>query len=1082
MAVEIGERYVRRHTPTRSGFSNTTAADVTYDNEEINDGSGWTYSAPAVETDTAGLYLIAYDLGQVQQASTRAVGTLIPRINGASDLTTHPATHRYLRNSGGSMGASIGFTIRNLSASDDVRVRNPGNTLASVDALGTFGTQSGNGGALQVIRLPDGNFTHVRRIDPAAEVGTSNINTTRPWVDSSGTWTKITFQSELADDDNLWSSGGDVTLRANTKYLILWNVVASSTDSSRHTYVTALNINGDRVQTGSGYQRTTASQGPPMTGMYLYEPGGVDETAYLECTHETEGGDAGTPNIQQAHLQILELPSSAEWVHADNGATDSLTTALAGTGTWYETPLSSTQRTDGDSNLSLDSANNAIQNDSGGSLPVLAIGWHRWDRDSGSSGTRKMPWAQFNNGGTRIGYGVAGAYSRGQQGADDTFQAHYCSAATLDLANGADLTYEVNEPASGSNSDMGIYASASRHFLGVQVLNLNSLDASGTDATATPAAIAGSASLGATATGGTGATATPAAIAGTATLGASASGTTSIDATATPGAIDGSASVNTGAVVNSTVGDLVIFGSTLVGATATAATTLDGDATPAAISGSASLGATATGDGVATPLSVDGSATLGASATGGTAATATPASIDGVATLGATAVGENNATASPAAIGGTATLGATATGEGNATATPAAIVGTAVLGATASSGSGATAAPAAIDGSATLGATASAGSGATATPTAIAGSASLGATATGGADVSATPAAIAGSTTLGATATGDGTATPAAINGSAQVDASAVAGGNAIASPAAIAATTTILIGVQYLLDENDEQILDENDEPLLAENSGTIATGTAVATPGALNGSTTLGATASGGAEATATPAAIEATSTLGATATGGADAVASPAAISGTVTLGAAATGGAASTAMPGAINGSATLGATATGDGAATPAAISGSATLGATAIGETASVDATATPAAITGSTTLASDFAAGALVVPDGIFITTQVSASGESTETLFYYYTPTTPSGRVPLKRSWKEFRRDLTPAQVTHGQMGLAVLKEAGEYRTVRTPSNAELEAADAYYLGGRQNTVTGTEKDLIEASGVGGTFEAIT
>jgi hypothetical protein len=43
------------------------------------------------------------------------------------------------------------------------------------------------------------------------------------------------------------------------------------------------------------------------------------------------------------------------------------------------------------------------------------------------------------------------------------------------MADGADLSFQVNDEASGSNADMGIYASTSRYFLGVQVLNLNTL-------------------------------------------------------------------------------------------------------------------------------------------------------------------------------------------------------------------------------------------------------------------------------------------------------------------------------------------------------------------------------------------------------------------------------------------------------------------------------------------------------------------------------------------------------------------------------------------------------------------------------
>ncbi len=57
---------------------------------------------------------------------------------------------------------------------------------------------------------------------------------------------------------------------------------------------------------------------------------------------------------------------------------------------------------------------------------------------------------------------------------------------------------------------------------------------------------------------------------------------------------------------------------------------------------------------------------------------------------------------------------------------------------------------------------------------------------------------------------------------------------------------------------------------------------------------------------------------------------------------------------------------------------------------------------------------------------------------------------------------------------------VGLCVLNESGVYRTVVSPSIAEMEAATAYYLGGRDHTVDSATKTAIEASGVGGEFVA--
>ena len=477
MATTPGQKFVRRQDAARTSTSNTTAADITYDTPVVSEG-GYSFASPEVTVDEAGLYLNIFDLGQVDQAVTRAVGTLVPSVNTVNQVP-FLATHRYLRNSSGAQeGASIGMAILDLNANDDVKVRNPGSALAPTpDASGTFATNAGEGGALQMLRLPAGNFTDVRRTVDQTGIAGSVINTTRPWLDSSGTWTTITFNSEVRDDDALYpGTGGDLTLKANTKYMIVWGTTIYSASGSRHTNVTRLQINGNNVQTGTGYHRQSSTQGPPMCGMYLHETGGTTETCRLQATSEAETTDPSSI-CSDAYLQVIELPASAEWIHADNGATDSMTTDFNNTTAWFDTPLSSTFRADGGSNLSLDGANNAIQNDSGGSLGVLAIGWHRFDRDTLGNGARKNPWTRWNNGGSSIGYGVAGSYSRGSQSTTDTWQAHHCSAALMDMAAAADLIFQAADEGNAANADLGIYASTNRHFLGVQVLDLATLDA-----------------------------------------------------------------------------------------------------------------------------------------------------------------------------------------------------------------------------------------------------------------------------------------------------------------------------------------------------------------------------------------------------------------------------------------------------------------------------------------------------------------------------------------------------------------------------------------------------------------------------
>ena len=479
MATTPGQRFVRRHNAARTSTSNTSAGDISYDTSVLSEG-GYSWSAPEVTVDEAGLYLCIFDIGEVQlSGSTRAVGTLLPSVN-TTDQTYYKGRHRYLRNSGGNHNVSNGMCILDLSVNDDVKIRNPG-VVTGTDSLGNYATNSGQGGGLQMIRLNAGNFTEVRRTTSQSPVTITYANATRPWLNSTLLTTQVTWTTEVRDDDNLYGgSGGDLTLAANTKYMILYGGTMDGSSGQRHAHILQLEINGNDVQHSYGYERNNASDGPPMQGIYLHETGGTTETLRLNAGVEQEDNAvSNTVGIDNAWLQVLELPSDAEWIHVDNGATDSLTTALAGTSTYYDTPLSSTVRADGDSNLSLDAANDAVQNDSGASMPILAIGWHKWDRDGVTSGTRKHCWTYWDNGGTRIAYGTSGGYNRGSQGNDDTYQLAYVSAATMDLANAADLSFQVRDPQNASNSDMGIYAAGSRYFLGVQVLNLDTLAASG---------------------------------------------------------------------------------------------------------------------------------------------------------------------------------------------------------------------------------------------------------------------------------------------------------------------------------------------------------------------------------------------------------------------------------------------------------------------------------------------------------------------------------------------------------------------------------------------------------------------------
>lgn len=475
MVTAIGDRFVRRQASARTTISWVTTADLAVDTAVIEDGTGYgTWSSNEIDVDTAGKYLCIAGLGRTGGTTTRGRGFTGIVVNGTLQGRVGLAGNHYERNTGTAQDANgHGFGILDLSASDTVGM-SVDSTTVTTDS-GEFTTAANDGGGFQLLRLPDGDFCHLERTS-GLTIGNSNIDSTRPWLDSSGTWTKVTWPTETADDGN-WhaASSGDVTLPANGKFLVVWNVLALTTENTRSALVARLNINSVNRQYSSCYLRGSVSADEGMaSGIYLHETGGSTETLYVEATQECNDATIGDATVTGA-LQIIELNSGAEWIHIDNGTTDTGTSDLASTSTWYTAAMSSTFRSDGNSDLSLDGANNAVQNDSGASMPVLAIGWENWDRDSNTNSTRKIPTARFNDG-SAINYGWNGQYSRGN-GTDNVWHASFCIASLHDLANGADLSMEHQCRSTAANADMGIYAStaSNRHFLGIQVLNLSTI-------------------------------------------------------------------------------------------------------------------------------------------------------------------------------------------------------------------------------------------------------------------------------------------------------------------------------------------------------------------------------------------------------------------------------------------------------------------------------------------------------------------------------------------------------------------------------------------------------------------------------
>ncbi|HYN95400.1 MAG TPA: hypothetical protein VES42_16250 [Pilimelia sp.] len=251
--------------------------------------------------------------------------------------------------------------------------------------------------------------------------------------------------------------------------------------------------------------------------------------------------------------------------------------------------------------------------------------------------------------------------------------------------------------------------------------------------------------------GGTDATATPATIAGAVTV----SGAAAAGAVATPATIARS---------------VVITGTAVAGATAT----------PATIAGAATVSGTAAAGAAPAPVTIARSVTI--SGTAGAGAVVTPAAITRTVVISGTA--GVSVRPAPAAIAGSVTVSGTpATGSG---AQPATVAGATTISGTASTTSGSTATPATITASATV--TGAPATGSTATPATVTGSTAVSGTAQAGARP--TPVTVAGTTTISGSARTGATVQPATIARSVTISGTAQAG--AVVTAAVLTGVVTI--------------------------------------------------------------------------------------------------------------------------------------------------------------------------------------------------------------------------------------------------------------------------------------------------
>ena len=469
--MSAGDYWVRRQSAARSGFSNTASATLTWDQAELDVG-GWSYSSGELTLPETAPYLLIYDIGLAEQASTIGHGTLSPRVNGTT-LGRYSGTTRYT--AANVDGASFAAFMAMFDADAEVSVR----VGSVVPESGTFDSPVDMGGGFQALQLPNINRLRVSYTLGAASVVRTGSVGSRPIVESDLTWTTCVFDDYADDTDNFYdpdAGTGDITLKSRRRYLIHAGGRMRSAFTDRQNDLMRLTIDGATKQVVTGYYFDTDFNDPEMQCLYLHKTGETDEVLNLDFAIEQDA-DTTDAVMHRAYVEVIELPESAEWIHADNGSVDWHSgTLLSSLTAWYDMPLGAVQKQHAKG--ALVSTAEGVKNVSGETMPVLVIGWQFWDRDATSSSVYKDIVSQFEvDDSSALGYGMAGSLQRGNPGSDAAYLSGFVGAAIVELADGSYIKQRVRaQHQSSGNQDAGVFVSENRNFLGMQVLDLRTLD------------------------------------------------------------------------------------------------------------------------------------------------------------------------------------------------------------------------------------------------------------------------------------------------------------------------------------------------------------------------------------------------------------------------------------------------------------------------------------------------------------------------------------------------------------------------------------------------------------------------------
>lgn len=487
MATAIGEKFARRHSAAETNVSNSSATDQAYDTSVFAEG-GYSWLTPEVDVDETGLFLAIHSGITRDSGTQRSTGYNELFVDNVSQGLEGRTDAHYTRLSGGANeGNWLGAALLDLTSGQSLKTRR---SLSSIEAgVGDYDRGLDDPVGLQLVRMPDGNVTHLTittaDIDPIARDDTL----TRPNLDATDTWTEVDWQNEIVDPDGRWGSGApaDILLADGDKVMAVATFQTEDTDSGRHTIRVRALLDGVPIRHGSNYHRNATTNFEWQTFLFCVEASGAQTLTFEAIMEDTSNDNSG--EVDEAVIKILTLPAGAEWFDINYDA--DWDTPLVSTSATYTAPHNNVKRAM--TGWSIDT--NGAQNDTGATVSGLVMANHNWDRDSGASGSRKQPSAMVRVNSVLQAHAIAGEFSRGNQGSDDCFNAAYTLACLVDVPDTQIVDVQCFDEATAANSDIGIYASNNSDWLSLQVLDLGSLAASG-DETATPSVVTAVGSVG----------------------------------------------------------------------------------------------------------------------------------------------------------------------------------------------------------------------------------------------------------------------------------------------------------------------------------------------------------------------------------------------------------------------------------------------------------------------------------------------------------------------------------------------------------------------------------------------------------